>query len=58
MITDTGKPILESELLKIQVEAEAEHIKATETDDFKRGFDYCCQLLKDYLFEMTKVYVV
>lgn len=58
MVTDGGEKILQRELLKIQVEVEAEQIKATETDDFKRGFDYCCRLLKDYLVELSKVYLV
>ena len=47
---------LQSELLKIQVNAEAEGVKAERSDDFRQGFDYACQLLSDYLLELTQVY--
>jgi len=49
--------MLKADLLKIQVNAEAEEVKSKETDDFKRGFDYACRLLSEYHVELNRLYL-
>ena len=48
------KPNIDTDLLKLQVEKQAEELKANNTPDYGRGFDDACRLLSRYLEELTK----
>lgn len=48
--------MIESELLKIQIEREADRLREYKSPDYRDGFQDCLELMNYFMEELLKIY--